>query len=232
MKKIIFFGALPFFAFIFFALTGYHYIPVEWTVGRCMMDYSSPLTYQERLSPLNSSEMDLGHHKVLVCYGSPSAKGRKIFGDLVAFNQLWRMGANEPTRLYTDADIVLGDLVVPKGRYSLYAIPGKFRWEIFVNKSTLHWGNNITPEVREEEIGSFEVAAHYNLNFVEDLTIDARDNALILSWEKTMLRIPVVNFEEDQKGNAIQQYLDNIKKSMGVPDSTAPKKVDLNQLTQ
>ena len=95
------------------------------------MDYSSPLTYQERLSPLNSSEMDLGHHKVLVCYGSPSAKGRKIFGDLVAFNQLWRMGANEPTRLYTDADIVLGDLVVPKHVFATVKTIGREKyWDL------------------------------------------------------------------------------------------------------
>ena len=194
--KITLFGVLPFAVVIFFVATGFHYIPVNATIGVCMMDYTSPSTYQERPSPLMSLPFEMEGHKVLVCYGSPSARDRKVFGNLVPYDRLWRFGANEPTRLYTTADLVVGEVVVPKGRYSLYTIPGKDKWEVFISKSTLHWGNMITKSVRGQEIGSFEVRTEQNLTFAESFMIDFSDDELVITWEKTKVRIPIVNLEE------------------------------------
>lgn len=192
--KFLLFGLIPFSAFIFFVATGYHYIPVERTIGRCMMDYTSPSTYMDRPSPLVSYKFHVEEAEILVCYGSPSARDRKVFGSMVGFDRLWRMGANEPTRFYTTADLVLGEVVVPKGRYSLYAIPHENEWEIFISESTYHWGNVITGGVRKQEIGSFVAETKPTANFVESFKIFSENDTLVLEWENTRVEVPVVSF--------------------------------------
>lgn len=207
---------------IFFHLTRYNYVPVQVTLGDCQMDYTSPLSYQERVSPLESTELEVMGWNMLLCYGQPSAKGRKVMGDLVNYDELWRFGANEPTRFYTTADIAMGDLVLPKGRYSLYAKPGKFEWEIFVNRSISHWGNDFSDKVRNQEVGSFKVRSEYNgqtaetLRFSEQPIISAEKDAvingteLIFEWENTHLTIPITILETKNKsGSALQQEIMN-----------------------
>ncbi|MBO6523854.1 MAG: DUF2911 domain-containing protein [Balneolaceae bacterium] len=194
--KISLFGILPLAILIFFVATGYHYVPVDVTIGSCLKDYTSPSTYTERSSPLKSYEIQSEDQTILICYGSPSVKGRKIFGDLVPYNRLWRFGANEPTRIYTSSDLVIGEVVVPKGRYSMYAIPGEESWEIFISESTFHWGNWISESVRDQEIGSFEVVPETNSNFVESFTISSEEDTLIIEWESTLLRIPIIYIDE------------------------------------
>jgi hypothetical protein len=75
-----------------------------------------------------------------VIYSRPQKNGRTIFGDLVEYGKVWRMGANEATELelYTDAKI--GGKKVEKGRYTLYAIPTDSTWTIIVNKDADTWG--------------------------------------------------------------------------------------------
>lgn len=194
--KVTLLGLIPISVVGFFIATGFHYVPVEITLGKCMMDYTSPSTYMERPSPLKSYKFDVEGDEVLMCYGSPSANDREVFGGIVQYDQLWRFGANEPTRLYTSTDLVVGEVVVPKGRYSLYAVPGANEWEIFISNSTFHWGNVITEGVRAEEIGSFEIEPEFNSTFVESFSIRSVEGELIVEWENTRLRIPVVNVGE------------------------------------
>jgi len=123
-------------------------------------------------------------------------RGRVVFGELVPFGQVWRLGANEPTRLHTSRAIDLGGVAVPAGRYSLYAIPWPDRWELFVTRSTFHWGNQITPAVRAREIGVTTVPVEQARESVETLTITpepaAGDTvALVFAWERTVARVPV-----------------------------------------
>ncbi len=195
--KIGLFGILPLAILIFFVATGYHYVPVDVTIGSCLKDYTSPSTYTARSSPLKSTEIKSDEHTILICYGSPSAKGRKVFGNLVPHDRLWRFGANEPTRIYTSSDLVIGEVVVPKGRYSIYAIPGEETWEIFISESTFHWGNWISESVRDQEIGSFEIAPETSADFEESFSITHNGEMLIVEWEKTMLKIPLVFLGED-----------------------------------
>ena len=199
--KLFFLLMIPLGIVAGFGITGYHYVPVEYTLGKCTKDYSNVNSYVERPSPMRSLEFTVDRGEVLMCYGSPSANGREIFGELVPYDQLWRFGANEATRLYTNADLVIGEVVVPKGRYSLYVIPHRNNWEVFISTSTWHWGNDISEKVRSQEIGSFEVPARYNTNFVEELrfSTDNRNNrtTLIVEWEKTRVSIPIVSFEGD-----------------------------------
>jgi hypothetical protein len=105
------------------------------------------------------------------------------------------MGANEPTRLYTGRHITLAGLPLPAGRYSLYAIPHADHWEVFVSRSTLHWGNQISATVRSQEVGQVNLPVDRLTVPVETLTVHA-DTAggsatLQLDWEATRISLPL-----------------------------------------
>src|SRR5271169_5466880 len=79
---------------------------------------------------------------VTVDYSSPRAKGRKIYGELVPFGQVWRAGANEATTFVTTADIVVGSKPVPAGSYTIFTIPDKDKWTLIISKKTGEWGTD------------------------------------------------------------------------------------------
>jgi hypothetical protein len=122
-------------------------------------------------------------------------RGRAVFGQLVPFDSLWRTGANEPTRLYTNRPIRLAGIPLAAGRYSLYSIPRPERWEIFVSRSILHWGNDLSSGVRAAEVGRVEVATERLAAPVETLTIGTRaagdGTAFYLDWETTRISLPL-----------------------------------------
>jgi hypothetical protein len=75
-----------------------------------------------------------------VIYGRPQVDGRKIFGELIRYNEVWRMGANEATELELYRNARIGGKVIPKGRYTLYCIPTATEWTFILNKDTDSWG--------------------------------------------------------------------------------------------
>jgi DUF2911 family protein len=177
------------------AVTGVSYVPVSLALGPCLKDWTSPTTYAPRSSPFASEDFKVGSASVRLCYGRPSARGRTVYGQLVPWDTVWRMGANEPTRLYTDRPIHIGSVRVEPGRYSLYAAPGTTSWTIYVNRDILHWGNDLSPAVRATEIGSTLVEASSLAEPVETLTIrpDSPTSAtgLVVTWERTRVTIPL-----------------------------------------
>src|SRR5579864_392318 len=95
----------------------------------------------QRPSPSASASCDLGAGKtVKIDYSSPRTKGRKIYGDLVPFGEVWRTGANEATTFVPSADIMVGGKAVPAGSYTIFTVPTTDKWTLIVNKKTGEWG--------------------------------------------------------------------------------------------
>ena len=123
------------------------------------------------------------------------ARGRPIYGQLVPFGAIWRLGANEPTRLYLSKPATLAGIPLPAGRYSLYAEPGPADWTIFVSRSTLHWGNDISPSVRAREVGHATVPVEVLPEAVDTFTARVEDHgsagrvALAFEWERTRVTL-------------------------------------------
>jgi hypothetical protein len=65
---------------------------------------------------------------------------------LVPFDSVWRLGANEATGLETDVDLSIGGQAVPKGKYTLYALPSAAGWKLIINKNTGQWGTDYKAE--------------------------------------------------------------------------------------
>lgn len=77
---------------------------------------------------------------VTIGYSQPAVKGRTIWGDLVPYGKVWRTGANEATWIEVSEDVTIGDSTLPKGKYSLFTIPGEDEWTIIFNKTWEQWG--------------------------------------------------------------------------------------------
>src|ERR1700720_2143995 len=106
-------------------------------LGSAQMDKAS------RPSPAAKASCTLADGKsVTVDYSSPRAKGRKIFGGLVPYGQVWRTGANEATTFVTTADVMVGGTHVPAGSYTIFTIPNKDKWTLVISKKTGEWGTD------------------------------------------------------------------------------------------
>ncbi|MEG9435597.1 DUF2911 domain-containing protein [Edaphobacter sp. HDX4] len=91
-------------------------------------------------SPAETATASLNGKTITVKYGAPSMRGRKIMGDLVPYDQVWRTGANDATSLVTDGSLKIGTTTVPAGNYTLYTLPSAGQWMLIVNKQTGQWG--------------------------------------------------------------------------------------------
>ncbi|MBI4410207.1 MAG: DUF2911 domain-containing protein [Gemmatimonadetes bacterium] len=94
------------------------------------------------LSPRDTARATVRGAMVLVDYGRPAKRGRAVFGALVPWNQVWRMGANEATHFLADHDVVIGSTTVPAGLYTLWTMPSPTGWKLIVNKRTGQWGTD------------------------------------------------------------------------------------------
>jgi hypothetical protein len=94
-----------------------------------------------RPSPPAKASCSLGDGATItVDYSSPRAKGRKIFGGLVPYGEVWRLGANEATTFVTTSDVTVGSTKVPAGSYTLFAVPNPDKWTLIISKKTGEWG--------------------------------------------------------------------------------------------
>src|ERR1700683_4613908 len=92
-------------------------------------------------SPAASASCDLGGGKTIKTnYSSPRMKGRKIYGGLVPYGEVWRAGANEATTLVTTAGLIVGGRRVPAGKYTLFTVPNPGHWTLVISKKTGEWG--------------------------------------------------------------------------------------------
>src|SRR5690349_8956843 len=95
---------------------------------------------QNRISPHETTELKVNGKKITVAYGRPSLKGRKVGVELAPFGQVWRTGADEATVLNTEADLTIGNLAVPKGKYAVFTLPSETGWILIINKVADQWG--------------------------------------------------------------------------------------------
>ncbi len=150
----------------------------------------------ERASPLDSIAVQIGGGTMRLCYSRPSARGRKVIGGLVPFDQPWRLGANEATSIQVPFAAEIAAVRVEPGTYTLYAIPGTSKWQIVVNRGIQRWGVPIDNDVRAKDVGAGTVTTESLGAPVETLTLKFAPAAgntteLVLEWEKTRVRIPI-----------------------------------------
>jgi len=149
---------------------------------------------QSKPSPPASASCDLGGGKtVKTDYSSPRMKGRKIYGELVPFGQVWRTGANEATTFVTSADLVVGGKTVPAGSYTIFTVPSADKWTLIINKKTGEWG--IPYKYESDELARVDMKLSKLPSPVENFTISYVKSgsgcSLHIDWENTRASVDI-----------------------------------------
>ncbi len=148
----------------------------------------------ERAAPRATVEQQVAWAHVRIEYGRPETRGRTVFGEMVPFDRLWRLGSDEATRLTTDADLALGSLALPAGSYALFAVPHARTWTLVVNRVADQWGAwNRNPA---QDLGRVELGVEALEAPVEALTFaleptGERTAALSIAWERARVTVPL-----------------------------------------
>jgi hypothetical protein len=147
----------------------------------------------QRPSPPASAKCDLpGGKSVAADYSRPQMKGRKVFGGLVPYGQVWRAGANEATTFVTTADLVIGGKHVPAGSYTLFTVPDKDKWTLIISKKTGEWG---IPYPEGFDLVRVNMKAATTSTPVESFTTafdkDSNGCTLRMEWENTRATVDI-----------------------------------------
>jgi hypothetical protein len=161
-------------------------------------------------SPAATITQNVGLAEIKVEYSRPSAKGRKIVGNVVPFGAEWRTGANAATKFTTSDSLTFMGKGLPKGTYILTTRPGADAWEFIFNKNLSSSASNPKPA---DEVLRVSVKPQTLPFMVETFTISignisSSGATLDIMWENTYVSLPFSNYYEEKVMKQIQQKLD------------------------
>lgn len=165
---------------------------------------------QSKFPPLDKSPMDMSYYPsgypvlkiqdkatdpliARVIFSRPQKNGRNIFGELVEYGKVWRMGANEATELELYKNVKIGDKKVKKGRYTLYCIPYADKWTLIVNKETDTWGAFKYDEKKDLLRIDLPVQKQTDIldAFVMQFEKAATGANLVIAWDDVKVSLPI-----------------------------------------
>lgn len=128
-----------------------------------------------------------------VIYSRPQRNGRKIFGGLQDYGDVWRLGANEATEIDLYRDVKINKTKIKKGRYTLYAIPYPDKWILIVNKETDTWGSFRYDSTKDVVRMNLPVKRN---DMTEDMSIVFEKTPtganMNMYWEDVKVSLPIV----------------------------------------
>jgi len=153
------------------------------------------LALAQKPSPPAQAQCKFSDGKTItVDYSSPRMKGRKIFGGLVPYGEVWRAGANEATTFVTTANLTVGGKSVPAGNYTIFTVPNPDKWTLIVNKKTGEWG--IPYKWESDELLRTDMKVSKTPSPVENFTIsfDQTSGACTLNliWDDNQSSVELV----------------------------------------
>ncbi len=129
----------------------------------------------------------------IVIYGRPYKSDREIFGALIKYGQVWRIGADEATTITFKTDTKFGSELIPAGTYSLFAVVNENDWSLILNSQLGQWGAFSYEKNKEKDIAKITVPVKKSDAIVEQLTIRfSEENEMIIEWDTTSVSIPLV----------------------------------------
>lgn len=148
--------------------------------------------FRARPSPLAIASMRHKDAYVKIVYSQPQKRGREVFGKLVPYGQVWRLGANEATEITITKDLLINSVLVKAGTYSMFAIPNPDKWTFIINSDLGIWGaynyNNKLDVLR------FDIPTKQSNTVTEGFTMafDQKNELanLLIKWDKLQIEIP------------------------------------------
>jgi hypothetical protein len=156
-------------------------------------------------------EQKFGLGTISIEYSRPSMKNRKVFGELVDYNTLWRTGANKATKITFTDDVMIEGKSLPKGSYALYSIPGELSWDLIFYSD---WDQPGTPKNYDISKEAVRVQAVPELltTSIETFTIDINDikndeATLNIKWENTGIAVKIKTDVDSKVVKSIEKVL-------------------------
>lgn len=165
---------------------------------------------QNKFPPVDKSPMDMSYYPngypvlkiqdkateplvARVVYSRPQKNGRTIFGDLLEYGKVWRLGANEATEIEFFVPVKIGGTKIKKGRYTLYCIPNAEKWTIIVNRETDTWGSFKYDETKD--VARIDVPVQKQAEVLESFVLafekSAAGAALNIGWDNLRVSLPI-----------------------------------------
>lgn len=152
-----------------------------------------PLKFPDA-SPSASVSQTVGLTDVTITYHRPAVNKRKIWGELVPYNEVWRAGANENTTISFSTPVTVGGKTLPAGTYGLHTLPGESAWSVMLSSVSSAWGS-FSYDAKEDVV-RFSVTPKTVPDFEERLEYRFEDPTessvnVVLHWEKLQISFPV-----------------------------------------
>lgn len=144
---------------------------------------------------LKADEKENISAKAKLIYSRPQKKDRVIFGELLKYGEMWRIGANQSTEITLYSNVTINGKDLRRGTYNMYAMVNEDKWDIIFNTDRPAWGHANRDE--EKDVLTITVPVQANSEDLEVLNIKFEEKSadsadLIIAWEKTMVSIPIV----------------------------------------
>ena len=174
-------------------------------------------------SPRQKVEQQFSMSKITVDYGRPGVKGRKIFGDLVPFGKVWRVGANSSTKITFEQSVNFGGKSVSAGTYGLFVSPTEKEWKVILNKDSQQWGaytfdeklNVVDVTVPVQKLAEKQEWFEIELNPVDDNAVN-----LVMKWDFTKVELPL----KTGKPETVAKIVEKLKEIKQIERDAAAKK--------
>ena len=140
------------------------------------------------LSPRDSAKAMVGSAHLTFDYSRPSVRGRRIWGDIVPWDRVWRLGADVATHFTSDADLVIGGATVPAGRYTLWMLPSETAPKLIVSRLVNVFGTSYNPA---QDLARVALTRRSSPQVTERLTLGVQDGALTVAWADAVWSVPV-----------------------------------------
>src|SRR5690606_1819899 len=145
-------------------------------------------------SPRQTVEQQFSTSKITVEYGRPGVKGRKVFGELVPYGNVWSAGVNGATKVTFAQAVSFGGKIVRAGTYGLVIKPTDKEWKVILNKDAQQWGAyeydermNVTEiTVPVQKMAEKQEWFAIELNPVDDHALD-----MVIKWDMNKVSVPV-----------------------------------------
>lgn len=148
------------------------------------------VAFAQKKSPRKQATGSINGVNVTVDYGSPSVKGRTVWGGLEKYGKVWRAGANENTTVSFDNTVTIGGKSLKAGKYGFFIIPNENgEWVAIFNTKNDGWGAYSYKE--SEDAVRVKIKPEFTKNNQETLEYSVGKDGIIFNWEKAKLMIPV-----------------------------------------
>jgi len=180
-------------------------------------------------SPYAEVMQRIGLTDITVKYSRPGVKERTIFGDLEAYGEIWRTGANSATKIELSTDANIGGTDVRAGTYSIFSIPGETEWKVMINTDTKASEGSYKAEnnVAEITLKGVKNAMVETMTF-SFANVSEEEAQLVFEWENIKWMIPIKVAVSEQAKSNIKDKIDELENAYGVYNSSARYYLDHN----